>query len=331
MARPGGAGRAEFDGMNPDPIPIVILGGSDSRPVELPENGRDKHPLIGFKGVDVRIGGRPLIAELVDRLRASGVFSSIYIAGPRRVYRPLELPVEVVDTDGSFGENIRAAVEAVGADHPGRPVAFVTCDVVPEVETLRILMVAWAEAAPVDLWFPLIRAPENRTRLGESAWKPRYRIVPGKGEEPVAVLPGHLVVADPAALRLPFMYRLLGLGYRTRNRPIRLRRTVMLRDVVLVLLWQDLLHLVSFRLPNLTWTVLRAGLTAAEELRRGRVTRRRMEDALRKMFVKYRHRRRHPERGVRLPIVDAMSLAKDIDTVEEAREIGAEVRSDGAG
>ena len=35
--------------------------------------------------------------------------------------------------------------------------------------------------------------------------------------------------------------------------------------------------------------------------------------------------RRHPERHVRLPIVEGLSLALDIDTVEEARAAGGDV------
>ena len=42
----------------------------------------------------------------------------------------------------------------------------------------------------------------------------------------------------------------------------------------------------------------------------------------RKIFVTYRHRRRYPHRRILTPVVDALALALDIDTEEEARERG---------
>ena len=75
----------------------------------------------------------------------------------------------------------------------------------------------------------------------------------------------------------------------------------------------------------LTWTVLRAGITAARELRDGTITRSRLENFLREIFVKYRHRKRFPDRRVQLPMVDVLWLALDIDTEEEAREKGGDL------
>ena len=43
---------------------------------------------------------------------------------------------------------------------------------------------------------------------------------------------------------------------------------------------------------------------------------------MRRIFVRDRHRRRHPERRIFVPLVEGLSLALDVDTVEEAREIG---------
>jgi hypothetical protein len=231
----------------------------------------------------------------------------------------------LIDSDGTFGENIRKSFDAMRAEHGRAPFAFITCDILPEVDTLTVLMDDYAAHAPCDLWFPLIHAPEDRGSLGASAWKPRYHIVPREGQAAVGILPGHLVVVDPAALRLKFVYRLMQLGYRTRNRPINYRRSVMVRGVVLELLYQDLLHLLTLRAPTLTWSVLRVGISAAHELREGRITRNRLEDTLRRIFVASRHRRRHPERRVRMPIVEGLSLALDIDTEEEARAAGGEV------
>jgi hypothetical protein len=303
-------------------IPIVILAGSDRRPGDLPSTVRDKHPLSGYKGVDVHIGGRTLIEVLIERLERSERFLPIYVAGPSSVLRPVRGRGKLIDCDGTFGKNVQASIETVHADHPNRPMAFITCDVLPEVETLVTLLEDYDSETPCDLWFPLIHAPEDRGSLGASAWKPAYHIVPNEGQPAVGILPGHLLIVDPAALRLKFLYRLAQLAYRTRNRPIDYRRGVMVRGVVLELLYQDLWHLLTLRAPTLTWTVLSVGISTARELREGRITRARLEYALRRILVTSRHRRRHPERRGRLPIVEGLSLALDIDTEEEARAAG---------
>lgn len=311
-------------------IPLVILAGSDNRPTRLPRRARNRKPLGGYKALDIRIDGRPMVDHLCEQVLASGMFSGIYIAGPKRVFDQISCEATLIETDGTFGQNIRAAINGVSALHPATPIAFITCDILPKPSTLRRLIEDYHRQAPCDLWFPMVRAPQNRSRLGASEWKPAYRVIQEEGGKPVGVLPGHLLVCDPGALRLKFMYRLLQVGYRTRNRPISHRRSVMLRKLILQLIYQDLLHLVTFRLPNLTWTMLRAALPVADQLKAGTVTRMKLEDAGRKMFVKFRHRKRFPERRILFPMVDDLSLALDIDTEEEAVAIGGEMAGNGA-
>jgi hypothetical protein len=304
---------------------VVILAGSDRRPSELPETGRDKHPLLGYKGVDVRIGGRPIVAVVADRLRASGGVGPIYVAGPLAHFRDRVPGATLIEADGTFGDNIRRAIEQVGAEHAGSPVAFTVCDILPDADALGRIFAEYERQAPCDLFFPFVRAPRDPAALGAAAWKPSYLVVERPGDPPTRVLPGHLAVADPGALRLDFVYRLIEIGYRTRNRPIGQRRSAMTRGVVGALLARDLRLLLDFEAPTLTWTVLTAGLSAARKLRAGTVTREELEDALRRVFVSRRHRLRFPERRVRLPIVDELSLALDIDTEEEALQFGGEL------
>lgn len=317
--------------MTAQKIPIVILGGCDREPAILPERGRDKHALRGFKGLDIQIDGQPMIQVVIQRLEACGAFSQVFVAGPRAVYGPHELTAELIDTDGTFGENIRASVEFVSSRLPGQPIGFTTCDILPDVETLRTLMQDFARDWPCDIWCPLIRAPENPERMGASDWKPEYRIVPRDGAAAVRTLPGHLVVADTGALRLDFIYNLFQLGYSTRNRSIRHRSIVMVRSLLAELLYQDLLHVLGLRLPTLTWSVLAWGLPTGHRLRRGVVTRTQLEDALRRMFVTTAHRKRHPERRILVPIVEGLSMAIDLDTEEEALERGGVVHRGGPG
>lgn len=303
-------------------IPLVILGGCDRNPAALPPQGRDLHPLSGCKGLDVRIGGRCLIEHLVDRLRSTGVFDPIWVAGPAAAYRRLAGSIEVIDTDSDFGGNIRVALETVVRSCPGREVGFTTCDILPEPADLELLLDDYFREAPPDLWFPLILAGDEAA-LGASDWKPRYRIVPVAGEPAVAVLPGHLTILDPSSLNLSLMYRLFELAYRTRNRPLRYRRSYVARGVLWNLLREDFANLLALRLPTMTSDLVRSGLTVTNGLRSAKITRAELEHAMRRVFVKRRHRIRHPERRLRMPFLRALSIARDIDTVEEARALGA--------
>ena len=76
----------------------------------------------------------------------------------------------VIDTDGSFGQNIQVSLEKVRRAHPNTTVGFLTCDVMPEVEALERLMADHAERLPCDLWFTFARAgPVAGPALGKAA------------------------------------------------------------------------------------------------------------------------------------------------------------------
>ncbi len=309
---------------NRSPLPIVVLGGRDARVGAMPAGVHDKHALAGYKGVAVRIGGRAMIDCVIERLEQSGLFAPIYIAGPQSVYAHHRRSATVIDVTGSIDETIRRGVEGASRGHPGVPLALATCDVLPDVETLARLMAHYRNSAPCDAFLPMIRAPEDAA-LGASGYKPTYQVVPEDGGGAVRVLPCHLAVLDVEALRMDFIYRFVGLIYRTRNRPIAYRRRVMLPGIILELLYQDLRHLLGLRLPNLTWTVLHSGLSAVRALKAGTITRAQLEDAFRRVFVTARHRSRYPERRVLMPVMEGLSLALDIDTEEEAAAMGGEL------
>ena len=306
------------------PLPIVVLGGHDARAGAMPAGVHDKHALAGYKGVAVRIGGRAMIDCVIERLEQSGLFAPIYIAGPQSVYAHHRRSATVIDVTGSIDETIRSGVEGASRGHPGVPLALATCDVLPDVKTLARLMAHYRNSAPCDAFLPMIRAPDDAA-LGVSGYKPTYQVVPEDGGGAVRVLPGHLAVLDVEALRMDFIYRFVGLIYRTRNRPIAYRRRVMLPGIILELLYQDLRHFLGLRLPNLTWTVLHSGLSAVRALKAGTITRAQLEDAFRRVFVTARHRSRYPERRVLMPVMEGLSLALDIDTEEEAAAMGGGV------
>ena len=308
-------------------LPLVILGGSDRSAVRLPPAGADRHPLAGYKGAELRFAGRPLVSLVLERARSAAAFGQVFVAGPQRVYGSRIDGATLVDTDSSFAGNIRHAVEAVRDAHPGSLIAFLTCDVLPDAAVLGRMMRLHAATSPSDFWFPMVVVPENPAALGASQWKPTYPLTPSGAARPVRVLPGHLVVIDPEALRLRFMYRLLEVAYRSRNRSIAARRRAMLRGLVGGLLLDDLRRIAGLRVPDVMVTVVGGGLAAAARLRRGTLTVPALEHALRLIFVGREHRRAYPERRVVIPLVEELSLAADIDTVEEALSLGGEVGS----
>ncbi len=67
------------------------------------------------------------------------------------------------------------------------------------------------------------------------------------------------------------------------------------------------------------------GVVLALGLRKGAITSEELAQRLHRVFIRFGHRRRFPERGGRLPLMKALSLAKDIDTDEEAKEITGEL------
>ncbi len=305
-------------------VPVTILGGSDRKPGSMPESGGGLHPLATYKGVAVQVEGRPLVAHLVERLRASQGFGPITIAGPARVYEPLGLDARILDTDASVAGNLRAAIEAHGVSHAG-PMAVLACDVLPSTEEFDELRQGYEGAAPCALWFPFVRVPADPSKLGAFAWKPVYRVVTASGEV-VGILPGHLGIFDPTTLRLPLLYKLFDAAYRTRNHSVAFRRAVMLRTVLFSLLAQDFKRLASLRAPSRTLRIVGSGLELAHELRVGRIQLSELEQLIGRIFLRQHRSGLSPERGIRYPILDMIRLAEDIDTEEEARAMRGEVR-----
>jgi hypothetical protein len=301
-------------------VPLVVLGGRDRSSTTLPGAGQDKHLLTGYKGVDLRIGGRPLISLVLERLQATGAFDPIFVAGPLAIYRPVWPEERILPTDGFFGENLRHSLEGARARCPGQPIGFTTCDILPKVEELSALMADFHRRRPLNFWVPLIRVPADPSRLGESQWKPRYRLIPDGASQAVETLPGHLVMVDPEVFRLPIVYRILQLSYKTRNRSVAYRRAVIARRVLGSLLAEDLRRLCRFQAPTLTWDVVRNGLAIARGLRSGQMSADDLAKRTERMFVLRSVRQQFPQRQGRMPVLEGLSMAKDIDTLEEAKE-----------
>ena len=83
----------------------------------------------------------------------------------------------------------------------------------------------------------------------------------------------------------------------------------------------DLKRLFRFRRPEILWDVTRNGLAIAHGLRSGALSAETLARRVSRVYVTRRHRRHYPERQGRMPVLEGLSLAKDIDTEEEAREL----------
>ena len=93
------------------------------------------------------------------------------------------------------------------------------------------------------------------------------------------------------------------------------------RRILMTLLRKDVKRLVTLRRPGVTWDMLVPCLTLVRKLTTTGCAQREMEDRLRRIWVKWEYRRQHPERRGRFMITHGLSLGRDIDTEEEAREI----------
>lgn len=298
-------------------IPLVVLGGSDAEPGQLPE-GAGKHPIRGKKGIEIQVEGRPLIDHVLDRMVGSGFFGPAYVAGPRSVYGERRGNAEVIDTDGSLGENLRVTLEDLSERHPEGPIALTTCDIIPDPAEVAELMDDYRLHAPSDFWYPLIVARDDE--LGESAWKPRYRLRESRDAPARTVLPGHLMIVNPGAFRTELVYRAFDLLYRSRNRPVVSRLLYMLTRLIGWFVAQDLRAILRLYPPVMTGPLTWQGFRLASRLRRGVMTTDELAGRVRAILIRWRHRKKYPDHRGRMPMVRAVSLAKDIDTVEEAEE-----------
>lgn len=308
-------------------MPLIILGGRDLKVTTLPEGGRDKSVLRGYKAVDLKIGGRRLIDILIDRAQASGFFDPIYIAGPSAIYEDLA-GAEIIETDGNLAENLAACVDAMARLQPGRQVMFTTCDILPDPDELAAALQDFHSHQPLDYWMAQIREPENVAELGESQWKPKYFLHPTGEAQRVQVLPGHILAVDPGIADTDLIIRFFGGLYKTRNRSIGSRYGVIARLVLGKLFSDDFKALLRLRPPSRTWTVVYNCLLLARRLAAGVARQDEFEVRIRRIFLKPDHVRAHPENLSRVAIIPGLSLAKDIDTEEEAREVARAAEAD---
>ena len=299
------------------PLPILILAGSDQQPGPVGPGLTADAMLSGFKGALPLPSGRCLAAELIERLRQSDLFADPVLIGPRSVYEGL-VDCEIVDVTGTLDRTFSRVLELLDERYaPDQPVAISTCDILPTVDELReIVETGYTPHADSHFWWQIVTA--EPPALGASSWKPRYGLRTDHGSPLLTVYPGHLVIIRPVALRLELVNRLLVAAYRYRNRPLKKRFFPMLRDGLQLLIGRDFRNLARGQLPILTvaipWHIGRAYLG----IRRGTLTLPAFERHLARTVV---HRRFRAGRPFAITLTQAMSFAKDIDTVAELQEL----------
>ena len=301
---------------------MAILAGSDHAPGHLPESATELHSLSSvYKGAEVKVGDTPLIVFLVDQIEKSSGFEPITIAGPAEVYAPFNLNARIVDTNGSVAVNLKAVLDDHQERFESEPIALLAYDLRLKAGEFDELRALYAEEVSCAVWMPFVRMPENEEELGAFRWKPTYSLSPAEGEAPVRILPGHLAIIRPQAVRLDLLYKLLDLAYRTRNHSVETRKKVMVRSVIGKLIWDDFRALCSLRIPRLTMSVVINGIRIANRLRNGDLSIPELEKAIGGIFLLPDLDSNVSGKGVRHPLVTMISLAEDIDTEEEAADV----------
>ncbi len=305
-----------------EPLPLVILAGSDRRRGSVPPGMQAADMLVGYKGAFRLPGGRPLVAEVIERFLSSGRFEQPILIGPSRIYSELELPCQVVDSEGPLSSTLKAATRTVTERFAlDRPIAFTACDILPSAEELTALMSdAYDPFARSVFWTQLVAA--SAEQMGASGWKPGYALAAGPARM-MNVYPGHLVVLRPNALRFPIMFRLLELAYRYRNRPLWQRALGMTMQGVGALMAQDFGSLMHARPSLLSLSIPFHCVASYLRYRSGHFGVSDLERVFAKVFLHRGAQVDHGNRPVVFAITRALSLAKDIDTRAELDELTA--------
>ncbi len=135
--------------MAPDKYPVVILAGGPT-PEKILEAGETE-----VERAFIQIGGRPMLAWVLDALRESGICDDILCIGnPERMKSTFGLsPTEVAQDKGSMLENFMTGMEHF-REHP--LVLNVTCDI--PLITPIVLKDLMSQVSTIDaeVYYPII-------------------------------------------------------------------------------------------------------------------------------------------------------------------------------
>jgi hypothetical protein len=303
-----------------DPLPIFILAGSDSSPDTVPPGVHPSDVLAGPKGRILLRTGRCLVAELVDRIRASGRFGEPLLVGPRQWYSGL-VDCEILSVQGTLVDTLRQLADAVRHRlPPEQPFAVTSCDILPSASSFRQLLDEdYRSHDDALFWWQMVQAAPQQ--MGAAQWKPAYRLPVQPGGQPLNLYPGHLVITRAEGLRFTLINRLLQLAYRYRNRLLENRYLGITLGALGTLITHDIRNLARFQLPVLTLAIPFYGLRGYFKYRRSTAALQHVEQFLSKTFLHRSYHRAAGGRPVVISVTRQLAFAKDIDTQAELREL----------
>lgn len=294
-------------------IPIVVLAGGESTSGSLPP-GVPGERLTCAKSVAVRFDSHSVIRRLLSRLRTWGGFSPIIVCGPATTLRGEIGDAILVDTDDDLVTNAVRGLEIACTYAPDGRVAVTCADYLPTVIDLRKVERNLAATPQTSaFWYALIRPPSQSAPWDEVHLRKRCYPVRSRGDESIRAYPGHLLV-----LRWRLIERRLAKGgiealYRARERPTAVRGLLTTINCLPTLLWCGW----ERRSAGYVVRVVRHAAALGRGLANRGIELTELTWRLNEIFVRSESRN---DRG-RIVLLDAWSLACDIDTDGEARAI----------
>lgn len=303
-----------------EPLPLMILAGSDGKPGVVPPGMRASDMLGGFKGTSCLPWGRTLVNEAIGRARDSHCFDEILVVGPAEVYAG-KLDAPLIHARGSLAQTLSSLFASLDERFEAtRPIAFTSCDILPTPEEWRRLMSEhYAPHRAASLWWQLVRA--SAQEMGASGWKPCYRLRPATDQPSEHFYPGHVLVARCEALRSRLLVHLLALAYQYRNVPLNRRVLQLLPRGLYLLFLEDIRNLSAGQWPVLTCGLPLRGIWNYLRYRRGQMTISDVESFLARVLLHRRFRSTSEARPVTISLIDDCSFAQDIDTQAELNQV----------
>ena len=298
-------------------IPIVIMGGADKpekqKRIRKWHKRNNKNTITGYKLARLRLNGKSLGQNLVERLKESGYFNEIYIVGPKRIYeKEVDLNMcHIINTDFSIGENIINSLEYIVNNH-GRDIQFAIMfgDHLPEVSEIKQLMHELKPKLNLDFIYELVERPQD---IGQSSYKLGYKFI-NRNHEKKKYLPGHIAIIKPNNLKTKLAGELCTLFYAKRGKPVTEKIAYALMNKNKLKPYKkDVLEALPYTFHGLMKFLF------------GYLSIRDAERKLSNVIIKRSHRKQSNDRHIYIHTTNIFSFAKDFDAWEEFYEYKAKI------
>ena len=300
-------------------LPLVVLAGGDLASRRLPP-GVPGRRLAAHQHSAIALNSKPLLHELIERLRSCGWFFPLVVCGPESQMEALPDDCILVDTNSDLVTNALSGWSAARPFSVDGRVGFTCSDYLPTLEDLEAARKSYCEA-PVEsaFWFALIRPPE-RVACGTDVYleKRRY-VLRNRRFGSVLAYPGHLLVIrwEDIDHRLARIGVNALYGARASGTILRALRTSL----------ACLPAIVGGALERRKIGFLRIVFRNAISLVRGLVGGRLDEDEVANGISEIFVTGALPRFSGRISVLQAWSLACDVDTEEEAAALACRERA----